>query len=337
MTQPLVSVLVAAHNAERWIEETIASVLAQSWRRLELIVVDDGSTDATRDRVEPYHASRALTLISQPNAGQCAARNRAYRESSGELVKFLDADDLLSPTCIELQVARLTARPNCIASAEWGRFYGDPSQARFVPEDDVWEDLDGVTWLVRSWSNGGGMSQAGMFLLPRPLLERVGLWDERLTFIEDFEFFARVMLGSDGVLFTPNARLFYRSGLPSSVSRRTSRRAAESAHLSFTVAAEQLLTRENSARTRRACATIFQAFVYQYYPDYRDLVDDMERRVAALGGTPVPPNGPPGFQMIRRLVGWRLARRIEKAAVQAGVNRAGLMKRYEAARSLLSR
>jgi GT2 family glycosyltransferase len=337
VNQPLVSVLIAAHNAEQWIDATIQSVLEQSWRRLQLIVVDDGSTDGTRSLLERYEANGALRLIVQANTGQCAARNRAFRECSGDFVKFLDADDLLSPTCIELQVARLLEHPNCIASAEWGRFYGDPSQARFVPEDDVWEDLDGITWLVRSWSNGGGMSQAGMFLLPRPLLQRVGGWDERLTFIEDFEFFARVMLGSDGVLFTRNARLYYRSGLPSSVSRRKSRRAAESAHLSFTLGAAQLLAKENSARTRRACATMFQSFVYQYYPDYSDLLSDMERRAAQLGGSPIGPNGPPGFQVMRRLVGWRLARRIEKAAVQTGVNRAGLQRRYAAARSLLNR
>src|SRR6516225_4929821 len=143
---PKVSVIIPCFNAEPYIGETLESVFAQSWPNIELIVVDDGSTDNSESVIRN---TKQVCLIRQERRGAAAARNRDLAQSSGEFIQFLDADDILDPDKISLQMARLKERTDCVASAEWGRFYGTPSTTAFVREDN-WEDLPSVEWLVRS-------------------------------------------------------------------------------------------------------------------------------------------------------------------------------------------
>ena len=123
---PLVSVLIPCYNAGRWIDETLDSVLAQTWPNVEIIVVDDGSTDDSGAILDGY-AARGVTCIHQPNRGKTAALNRCLHGARGEFVQYLDADDLLAPDKIELQVSRLTEAEGCIATAKWARFSDTPA------------------------------------------------------------------------------------------------------------------------------------------------------------------------------------------------------------------
>jgi glycosyltransferase involved in cell wall biosynthesis len=107
MTQPLISVMIGVYNAERYLAEAIDSVFAQSYRPLELIVVDDGSDDGSGDVARGY--GDAITFARQENAGNGAARNHAVRLASGELFAFLDADDRFTPGKLERQYAALAA------------------------------------------------------------------------------------------------------------------------------------------------------------------------------------------------------------------------------------
>ena len=116
MHEPLVSVILAVHNREGSVARAIASVLAQTYRQLELIVVDDGSTDGTRGVVERFGAP--VTLITQAHAGVYAARNRGLRHARGELVAFIDSDDAWLSDKLAAQVP-LMRRP------EVGLVFGD--------------------------------------------------------------------------------------------------------------------------------------------------------------------------------------------------------------------
>lgn len=108
MQTGLVSVVVAAYNAQATLSQTLASVLAQSYERLELIVVDDGSTDATAAIVEALAAlDGRVRLVRQSNAGVAAARNQGLRLARGEFIAPLDADDLWAPSKLARMVARL--------------------------------------------------------------------------------------------------------------------------------------------------------------------------------------------------------------------------------------
>lgn len=107
MAQPLISVMIGVYNAERYLAEAIESVFAQSYRPLELIVVDDGSDDRSGDVAREY--GDALTYARQENAGNGSARNHAVRLASGELFAFLDADDRFVAGKLERQFAALEA------------------------------------------------------------------------------------------------------------------------------------------------------------------------------------------------------------------------------------
>ena len=308
---PLVSVLIPAYNVEAYLSSTLEAVLAQTYERLEVVVVDDGSTDRTPE-ILAAHQAKGVRGLRQENAGAAAARNRAAAAASGEAVLFLDADDLIAPGHVEALVGRLGDSVSHLAMSEWGRFLHRPEDAVF-PDRPGYADADAVDWMVRDWSDARPMTQSGMFLIPRPLLNRMGGWDERLSLIDDFEFFARLMAGSSGLRFAPGARLYYRSGQAASLSGRTSRRARESQALSLRLGTNHLLAAEDSPRTRRAAAAVLQDFVYDVYPEHPDLVEAVVRRVGELGGSALPPAGPPGFHRLRGVVGWRLARRLQRA------------------------
>jgi glycosyltransferase involved in cell wall biosynthesis len=106
--KPLLSVMIGAYNAAPYLGEAIESVLAQDYEPVELIVVDDGSTDGTAEVARSF---ADVTVVSQENGGNGAARNRAVENASGDLYAFLDADDRFTPGKLSLQKAALDADP----------------------------------------------------------------------------------------------------------------------------------------------------------------------------------------------------------------------------------
>lgn len=311
MNPPLVSVLIPCYNATAWLEATLASVRVQTWRSYEIILVDDGSTDGSAELAARL-AGPDLKIVRQPNAGQCAAFNHALRLAQGDYFEYLDADDLLAPEKISVQMRRLAALPEgWVAAGEWARFYRSSADAVFQSEP-VWRDLAPVDWLVTSWS-GGGMMHGSAWLVPRSVAEAAGPWNERLSLINDFDYFTRVLLNSQGVAFCPGARTLYRSSLGNSLSQSTSRPAWESAFLSTTLGTNTLLARENSPRTRQASAINLQRFAYSAYPFAPDLVARAEQRIGELGGCDLAFGGGPVFQWLRRMCGWKFARRVQMA------------------------
>ena len=306
---PLVSICIPAFNAARWLPSTLESVLAQTYPNLEIIVIDDGSTDDTPSIAQGF-AARGVRAVSQRNAGAAAARNHALRLAHGDYIKFLDADDLISPEMIERQVTVLADRPDYIAQSEWARFVIDPGEALFVPYPGWHDSDDPLTWLCETWEDTQPMYQCGMFLIPRSVLERVGGWDERLSLIDDFEFFTRIILESKGIVHTPEARLYYRSRLPGSLSAQGSRQAWESAHLSTMLSVHRVLAREDTAKTRRLAANMLQKLIYSFYPKHADLQRSIEEHIHHLGGSDLAPDGGPWFRTLASFVGWRFAARI---------------------------
>ena len=105
MMQPQVSVIMPAYNAEKWIEDAITGVLAQTYQNFELIVIDDGSIDGTKAVCERLiQMDSRIQLFSQENKGPCSARNQGLQLAKGDYFIFIDSDDLLEPTALEKMV-----------------------------------------------------------------------------------------------------------------------------------------------------------------------------------------------------------------------------------------
>jgi glycosyltransferase involved in cell wall biosynthesis len=309
MSDPLVSVVVPCYNAAPWLEATIASVRAQTWRRYEIMLVDDGSKDGSGTLADRL-AGPDLQVVHQANAGQCAALNHGVRLTQGDYIEYLDADDLLAPEKLAVQIQRLrNLDAGWVASGAWARFSDDPATAVFAPEP-VWRDLAPVDWLITSWQ-GGGMMHGAAWLIPRAVVAAAGPWNEELSLINDLDYFPRVLLQSRGVAFCPEARTYYRSGQPGNLSGLNSRRGWVSAFTATALARAAILAVENSPRTREACADNLQRLVHAAYPFAPDLVADAEQDLAELGGSRIHPGGGRTFQVLCRLLGWKLARRLQ--------------------------
>jgi glycosyltransferase involved in cell wall biosynthesis len=135
---PAVSLIMAAYNAAEHIGEALASAFAQEWRPLEVVVVDDGSTDGTAEIVRRYPD---VVYVHQENRGPSAARNAAVERSTGDFVANFDSDDLLPPTRIGDQVGFLLAHPD--VGAVFGRqeWMNAPD---WMARDAVYGDVDGI-------------------------------------------------------------------------------------------------------------------------------------------------------------------------------------------------
>jgi glycosyltransferase involved in cell wall biosynthesis len=313
MTEALVSIIMPCFNAGKWVKGAIDSVLAQTYPYFELIVVDDGSNDESWKVLQEFaNDPRVRLLRNERNIGQSASANRGYAEARGDYIKFFDADDLLSPDFVAAQVNRLTGRTDAVASASWGRFYNNDPATFVLNPEPVWKDVETTEWLIDSWIDCKGLMQCALWLIPRQILEKTGPWNAKLSLINDFEFFSRVLCAAKEVLFCPEAVLYYRSGTPGTLSGQKSRAAYESMADSILLGTAQLLARRQDARARLAAANVCQHGVYDLYPHHRDLQRKLEARIKECGGSNVPPFGGRYFHALRPFIGWKLAKRLQK-------------------------
>jgi glycosyltransferase involved in cell wall biosynthesis len=312
MTMPLVSILVPCFNAEKYIGETLESAFRQTWPAIEVIVVDDGSADGSAAVVRSFTRPN-LKLLQQENRGQTAALNVCLAHASGDFVQYLDADDLIEPEKIERQVVRLLKYPRCVASCEWGRFYHSFQETRFSPES-VWRDLDPVDWLALSRADGLGMMFPAIWLIPMSILQKIGPWVQELTLNNDAEYFTRVLLAAERVLFCPGARCHYRSGVPGSLSGRKSSSAWTSQFRVVELCEAYVREREDSERVRRGFALSWQHLAHALYPYDPELAERALASARALHPVVIRPGGGPAFAVVSRVVGWRAARRLQVAS-----------------------
>lgn len=309
---PLVSLVVPVYNAERWLADTLRSALAQTWSRKEVIVVDDGSTDKSLSVAQAFESSE-LKVIPIIHAGQTAALNAGVREARGEYIQYLDADDLLAPDKIELQVARLLKQPgDTVSTSRWTRFYSDdPKMAVFKAHDDFRDYDSPIDWLLQAWSGHGTMPPVA-WLLPRSIVDKNGPWNEALSLCNDTEYFTRVALNSSKIAYCADACGYYRSGNPT-LSGRRDRKSLESFFEVCRLCTGHLLAFEDSPRTRRACGNLWQFFAYWTYPEAPDLVRAAEQRATEMGGTDLRMNISPALELLSTVIGWKGVKRIQRA------------------------
>jgi glycosyltransferase involved in cell wall biosynthesis len=205
--QPLVSVVLIFLDGERFLREAIESVLAQTYRRWELLLVDDGSTDGSsaiaREYAARFSAVRYLEHEGHCNLGMSVARNLGIRHAAGEYIAFLDADDVYLPEKLERQVAILTRESRAAmvygATLHWYSWTGEPADVHRdftrklgVPKDSLIDPPDLVRRFLRheAWTPG----TCGV-LLRRAVIEQVGGFDESFRgMFEDQVFFYKICL-----------------------------------------------------------------------------------------------------------------------------------------------
>jgi len=306
---PLVSVIVPCKDAAPWLADTINSCLNQTWPKLELIIVDNGSSDGSLALAGKYE-SPSVKIIECARNGASAARNAGLQQTRGNLVQFLDADDVLDRDKIRIQVERLGRLPEgTIASGAWARFHREPAASIFSPEP-VWRDFSPTDFLISSWL-GGGMMPSFAWLTPRQVIEKAGSWNEELSLNDDGEFFSRVVLASKGIAFCGDARGFYRTLPYPTLSKRRDRKGFASAYKAADLSCRNLLEHCDSDAAKKAAACQLQRFIYDLYPQMPELIKAAEQRVLELGGSELRMGGGSAFKGLSACVGWKIARRCQ--------------------------
>jgi len=172
-----ISVIIPVFNTEKYLAEAIESVLSQTLKPSEIIVVDDGSTDGSADIARKFLP--AIRLIQQPNSGIASARNTGIKASTGDYLAFLDADDLWNHKKLELQVEFLKNHP------ETDMVFGNVQQ--FV-SPELPESFQNKIRLIESAMSG---IVAGTMILKKETFLQVGLFNEKLQIGEFIDWFSR--------------------------------------------------------------------------------------------------------------------------------------------------
>ena len=307
-TSPLVSILIPAFNAQEWIGDAIRSALNQTWRRKEIIVVDDGSRDNTL-RVARQFTSAGVWVFTQENRGASSARNRAFSLCKGDYIQWLDADDLLAPDKVteQMSVAQALANRRVLLSGAWGKFIYQVGQATFSPTS-LWNNLTPIEYLLRKLGEGAFM-QTCSWLVSRELCEAAGPWDTRLLSDDDGEYFCRVALASEGVRFVPTAKSFYRETPSSRLSYiGASDKKKDALFLSMQLHLRYIRSLEESDRVRAACLAYLQTWLINFYPERSDLVREVQGIARELGGSLTTPRLRWKYAWLKPLFGWGAAK-----------------------------
>jgi glycosyltransferase involved in cell wall biosynthesis len=311
---PLVSILIPAYKAEATIPSTIQSTLAQSWPRIEVIVVVDGSLDRTHQVAESAGDAR-VRVITQANQGAAAARNHALQLSQGDFIQWLDADDLLSPDKVSRQMEVLLASGDerLLASCGWVEFLHRPAPARALPTP-LWADLTPTEWLLRKLELNLHM-QTATWLTSRSLTLAAGPWNTAMLGDDDGEFFCRVLLKSSGVRFVPGEFVYYRATGATSLSYVAgSDRKLEAHFASMRLHIGYLRSLDDSPRARRACVTYLQNWLGEFYPERPDIVAAARQLADELGGTLDTPAFSWKYAWLGALFGPQAAKRLQVRA-----------------------
>jgi glycosyltransferase involved in cell wall biosynthesis len=195
---PIVSVIMTVYNGQPYIAEAIESALAQTYRNLELIIVDDCSPDHSEDVIRQYLGDKRLVLVrNDSNAGVAASRNRGLAIAKGEYITFLDQDDVWLPHKLELQVAAILSHPDIgLLHAGYARI---DEKGDFLP---AYKDLatdkfanPGADVVVRDVFSEIFISndiQPLTTMIPKAVLEAVGHFDSQLPGVDDYELWLRI-------------------------------------------------------------------------------------------------------------------------------------------------
>ena len=317
--KPLVSILIPCFNAQDYIAEALDSCLNQTYNNIEIIVVDDGSTDNSQEIALSYQAKATnLKVFKQNNLGAPAARNRAFQNSNGLYIQYLDADDILDLSKIELQVALLEAQQiNSIVFGVCKVFSDHIADACIVGFSPVGDIRNGIHQnvagevLLDIWSSSLFVPQHS-WLTPRRFITEVDGWDETLLKNQDGVFFAKLLMVTPTVIFDDRAVAYYRIANKQSISRKSSFSSELSRLQSFKIYEELFDGHLTSAKVRRSLAIVYSYFYFSNYPQYQPLTAHALKRIHELGfNSPINVNIRM-YSILEPLIGIRAAIRLHK-------------------------
>ncbi|MGZ3606738.1 MAG: glycosyltransferase family 2 protein [Syntrophales bacterium] len=194
---PLVSVVIPTYNRALYVNKAIDSILNQTFTDYEIIVVDDGSTDNTKEALKQYQDK--IKYIYQENSGVSTARNTGIKNSTGPWLAFLDSDDTWRPEYLSTQMERTSRLPEiCMQTTDCHKAVWEGNERTYFEMNRVINEFKGTDYLLLDepfhFVVTHGPWQVGSTIFRRDAITNAGLFDTSLNFSEDFDLMARVAL-----------------------------------------------------------------------------------------------------------------------------------------------
>jgi len=210
MIDKKVSVIIPTYNRASLVKEAIESVLSQTYDNFEIIVIDDGSTDNTRELLGPY--KNKINYIFMKNMGVSAARNEGIKKSKGDYITFLDSDDLWSANKLEEEIKYFDENPKakvCYTDEIWFRNGArvNPRKKHYKPSGEIFLELLPLCRI-----------SASSIMIKREVIEDIGLFDDTMPVCEDYDYWLRIALKYT-ICFIDQPLIIKRNGLGQNLSQ----------------------------------------------------------------------------------------------------------------------
>jgi glycosyltransferase involved in cell wall biosynthesis len=312
MHSPLVSVCIPCYNAANYLTDTLNALLKQHYTNIEIIIADNWSNDGSAEIISSFsRKDPRIKYISCKKKGAAAARNYAFEQSNGDYIIFLDADDWVDENYVSELMLTCIGTKDCIIACAYQRFFNNDLSKVLVESLATWEDLKPIEWLLIDEGKGLGMMQSGMFLIPKNLLQKAGGWNEELSLIDDFEFFPRLLLTAEKILFCKQAILYYRSGNQNTLSGNSSSKGLHSAYRALELTTQRILQEEDSLPAKTILANYWSLWAYHFYPKEKLLLKGAQKFIWMLTRKKLSPPQSGFTKKMSKIFGWKLTKRLK--------------------------
>lgn len=309
---PLVSICIPCFNAEKYIDETITCLIKQDYPSIEIIIVDDHSSDDSFLKIKKLAQQYPnISFAQAEKKGAAAARNQAYQLSKGDFIVFFDVDDLIEPLFISSQLKQLDfSTEDCVISS-WGRFTISKETFK-LDTTSICNDLTFHDWIVSYWSTASNMTIPGRVLMSRQLVQECGGWNEVLSLNDDFQFFSSLFSKAKYIRYNQDVVLMYRSNINGLSSKTTSYASQSSNLVAISESIAIALSKFDDFLIKQACVNLLQKFIFDNYPSHKSLQKLAIKKINTIGVRPSITFTAGGYtKILSRLIGWKNTKRIK--------------------------
>jgi glycosyltransferase involved in cell wall biosynthesis len=306
MKTPIVSIIIPAYNKATFINDAIKSCLNQTYDECEIVIVDDGSTDGTIQVIKKFLPHPRVTLIETDNMGASSARNIGLMAARGEYIQYLDADDYLDADKLRRQIMQLRYQPPSTISVS--RHYTHDVRSGKVQayEDTFAGEVDPIRWIEDALQEKVAYPPS-VYLLHRSIAESAGFWNTKLSYNDDAEYFIRVLLCCDKMLYCDESLVYYRIAVSGSLGSLRNRKSYISELDALKLVADRLT---NHQELQSAVAYALGKYYFKTYMKHPDLSKKAYYMMKEIN-VDVDTNHYNGkARMLSKLITWRLVSRI---------------------------
>jgi|GEM_PF-4849394 len=281
---PLVSIIIPVYNSEAYIADTVASCLAQTYTHIELILVNDGSTDRTEEVIGLFLNDARVKYFKIENSGACAARNFGMEQANGELYQFLDHDDLLDANKLSYQLKCYEDNgADYVYSSTMGTVSGTV-RTRDEGYELYQRDFSPQQYFETLLNQFGKHITTGAWLIPARIVRSTQGWDSRAGLNDDGEYFMRIILNAKGIKFCKDAIFYFRRDVPNSLSKQfDTREVYEKWLFSYTSYVRHFLEKLARPAAVELAWKALSVYYCSSYPNYPDLLEKCKEQMKDLG------------------------------------------------------